>query len=330
VPAAGCRAVALVADRDSDLGRILRIDPDGGDADGLVLSFLPADLAVDGAGVALVGGVTPLNLGRLAAIDAGGETLWSSDQAGATILTAVGWAADGSPLAARLSPAAVLRVPDPDGAWENATLLGLNEGYVHTVVAAGDGVIACGNVTEDAGFVAKLDAALQLLWKIEIRPEPEWTPGGGSFAEIRHCTVTADGRVLAAGFRDGWMDTPDGYTQMTEAIAVELAADGEELWRGAFAADGERTEAWDVAELDDGSLVIAGSLRADGTPMRPRLVKLGPDRALEWAIDYPELEGEARTVAPTPGGLLVAGGVDTLSLNAGFLMRTDAAGDLPP
>ncbi len=151
---------------------------------------------------------------------------------------------------------------------------------------------------------------------------------GGKDCWINRLVRTHDGGILAVGYvgRDRNPAAPERWS----AVAVKFTADGQQVWRRVYPAEGMNAF-WSVRELVDGRFVLGGFSSAKvGEPYDARLTMLDAKGTLLFSRTFggPRDDRATDVLQTQDGGFLLIG--QTESFGAGerdvLAVKTDRAG----
>ncbi len=191
---------------------------------------------------------------------------------------------------------------DADGGRDGSFVVGAGfDGETWDVALTGDGGVVVGGFFDefDGVFrrnIAKLGSDGSL--------DGSFVVGSGFDDGVLALAAQDDGKVIAGG-------AFTSYGGVSAGGLVRLNADGS-IDPSFDVGTGFNGDVWDVAVLDDGDVVVAGSFTTFDGVSAIRMVRLNADGSRDTAFDVGAgFNGEVRTVAVDSKGRLVAGGLFT-------------------
>ena len=213
--------------------------------------------------------------------------------------------------------------PVPDTLW-TLTYGGIGMERAFDVDATSDGglIVAGGQASSTDGIPD------MLFVKVAAEGSVEWAVNYGEGAEEAfEVCQTSDGGYVAAGYTTAGCVGQD----LGNAYIVRLNSDGDSLWTRVYNF-GTVDDLYGVVELDDGSIVVAGSTIVENpTSVDPFLIKLDADGNHVWTqiLSHPEgTEWVFDMICTNDGGFALAGLEDPPAGDGRpFAMKLNAEGD---
>jgi hypothetical protein len=180
-------------------------------------------------------------------------------------------------------------------------------------------------------FLARVDGDGNTAWTRRI--------GGGTNNQdiARAAIVTSDGNIVLAGQTGSWGTDAGTNNNYTDQYFLKISPAGNILWSRTVGNPQKTDRAYDIAELPDGSLAVAGSYIHTGGTFYANLLKMDKNGTVLWHKVFGEgiapQANHAYGILPcSDGGLLFTGSSTNLQQNfQGYddflIVKTDAEGN---
>ncbi|MDX1912179.1 MAG: T9SS type A sorting domain-containing protein [Saprospiraceae bacterium] len=181
-------------------------------------------------------------------------------------------------------------------------------------------------------FLARVDGEGNTVWTRRI--------GGGTNNQdlARAAIVASDGSIVLAGQTGSWGTDAGSGNTYTDQYFMKVSSAGNILWSRTVGNPQKVDRAYDVVELADESLVVAGSYIHTGGTFYANLLKMDKNGTVLWHKVFgegtaPQANHAYGLTATADGGLLLTGSSTNLQQNfQGYddflVVKTDADGEV--